>query len=110
MPGRLSRSEFRFQKRSRELGRVLEERRHLLKFSRSELSERSRISPAAIQAIEKNTTQDPGLFTVIALAVALNLDLGDMMRSLTVPVKAKDIEPLAFRPARAPDVAEGRTG
>ncbi|SKR11087.1 Uncharacterised protein [Mycobacteroides abscessus subsp. abscessus] len=77
---------------------MLKRQRELLKLSRRELSARSRVSAATIQAIEGESVKDPGLFTVIALGVALQIDLGSMMRSLTEPIQP---QPLVEPPASA---------
>lgn len=93
MAGRHPKASFRFTERSRDLSHVLRRQRtEVLKISRRELAERSQVAESSIQAIEDGRTCEPGLFTVIALAIALQLDLGDMMRSLTGPVPRKPLE------------------
>ncbi|MFB9073179.1 helix-turn-helix domain-containing protein [Citricoccus parietis] len=94
MVGRRSKGTFPYAERSLELGRLLKsERQHVLKISRRELAERSGVAESSIQAIEDGRTLEPGLFTVISLGVALGLDLGDMMRSLTGAVHRKTLSP-----------------
>ena len=99
-PGRLRKEAVPYQERCEELRRILRSRRELLKFSRKELSARSGVSASTIQAIEDGRVVDPGLFTVISLGVALRIDLGPMMRSLTRPIDPQPInEPGATAPA-----------
>ncbi len=49
------------------------------------------MSVSTIRAIEEGRTVDPGLFTVISLAVALQIDLGPMMTSVTGPIRHKPL-------------------
>lgn len=82
--------------RSGQLREVLLRQRHqVLNISRAELAERSGISASTIRAIEEGRTLDPGLFTVISLAVALNLDLGRMMTSVTGPISPRPLHAAA---------------
>lgn len=74
---------------------LMKQRSKVLNISRAELAERSGISASTIRAIEEGRTLDPGLFTVISLAVALNLDLGRMMTSLTGPINPKPLHTTA---------------
>ena len=94
MAGRARKSVSPHRARSWALSALLRHQRtEVLKISRTELSRRSGVSTSNIQAIEDGRTIEPGLFTVIALAVALNLDLGPMMRSVTGPVRATPLAP-----------------
>jgi transcriptional regulator with XRE-family HTH domain len=91
--GRRSRDESPYLERSQALSSLLLHRRtHVLKISRRELSERTGVSTSNIQAIETGRTVEPGLFTVISLATALDLDLGEMMRTRTGPLRAKSLK------------------
>lgn len=96
--GRIRKEDLPYLERRGELSEVLKRQRELLKFSRKELSARAGVSAATIQAIEKGGVKDPGLFTVIALGIALRIDLGPMMRSLTGPIRPV---PLTEPPAAA---------
>lgn len=88
MVGRHPKGESPYTERSASLSGVLRDQRvKVLKISRVELSARSGVSSSNIQAIETGRTQEPGLFTVIALAVALNLDLGHMMKTVAGPIR-----------------------
>jgi transcriptional regulator with XRE-family HTH domain len=99
-PGRLRKEDVPYQERREELRKILRSRRDLLKFSRKELSARSGVSASTIQAIEDGRVVDPGLFTVISLGVALRIDLGPMMSSLTRPIDPQLInEPGETAPA-----------
>jgi len=81
--------------RSIELRSLLKQQRHeVLKISRIELAARSGVRASTIQAIEGGRVNDPGLFTVIALGIALQIDLGSMMRSLTGPIRPKPLNDL----------------
>lgn len=90
-PGRLRKEAVPYQQRRAELRKILRDRRDLLNFSRKELAARSGVSASTIQAIEDGRVIDPGLFTVISLGVALRIDLGPMMRSLTGPIDPQPI-------------------
>ncbi|QZT57115.1 helix-turn-helix domain-containing protein [Mycolicibacterium austroafricanum] len=102
-PGRPRKEDVPYQERRAELRKILKSRRELLKYSRKELSARSGVSASTIQAIEDGRVVDPGLFTVISLGVALRIDLGPMMRSLTGPI---DPQPL-IEPAETPTSVDG---
>ncbi|WP_120494695.1 helix-turn-helix domain-containing protein [Microbacterium phyllosphaerae] len=92
MVGRHPKAAFPYAMRSGNLRDVLlHQRSQVLKISRTELATRSRVSVSTIRAIEEGRTLDPGLFTVISLAVALNLDLGQMMTSVTGPIRARPL-------------------
>ncbi len=84
MAGRRKKADFAHLQRSSELANAL--RRHrceVLNISRNELSKASGVSAASIQAIEDGRTVDPGVFTVMALAVAMHLDISGVLKSLT---------------------------
>ncbi|MDR7188149.1 hypothetical protein J2Y46_000965 [Microbacterium sp. BE35] len=51
------------------------------------------MSASNIQAIEDGRTLDPGLFTVVQLAVAMHLDLSAVMRSLDGPLPPVPLHP-----------------
>lgn len=92
MVGRRPKSEFAYSMRSDRLRTVLlNQRKKVLHLSRAELSERASVSVSTIRAIEEGRTVDPGLFTVISLAVALQIDLGPMMTSVTGPIRHKPL-------------------
>ncbi|WP_082965517.1 helix-turn-helix domain-containing protein [Gordonia sp. 852002-51296_SCH5728562-b] len=104
--GRHSRADFKHESRSQELRLALRKQRsEVLKISRSELAARSGVSASTIQAIESGRAKEPGVFTVVSLAVALNLDLGPMMRSLTAPIRLRPLvsEPSVSGPRQSPD-------
>lgn len=89
--GRTCQKDLPYQERREALRLLLGHRRKLLKFSRKELSARSGVSASTIQAIEEGRVVDPGFFTVIALGVALRIDLSPMMRSLTGPISPQPL-------------------
>lgn len=63
----------------------------VLKISRTELARRSHVSASNIQAIEAGRTLDPGVFTVVQLAVAMHLDISAVVRSLDGPLNPKPL-------------------
>jgi hypothetical protein len=88
MAGRAKRTSFPFVERSQQLSSALHHQRaNVLKISRAELSRRSGVSASNIQAIEDGRTLDPGLFTVVQLAVAMHLDVSAVMKSLHGPLR-----------------------
>lgn len=92
MPGRRPRSEFSHLERSAAVREALrDQRENVLKISRAELAKRSGVAASSIQAIEDGRTLDPGLFTVVSLAVALHIDLSDVMLSLQGPVRVRPL-------------------
>lgn len=92
MSGRPKRVDSAHFERGQELGRVLHRQRtEVLKLSRQELARRASVAPSTIQAIEDGRSTEPSVFTVIALAVALNLDLGSMMSTLTGPIRPRPL-------------------
>lgn len=76
-----------------------DQRVNVLKISRHELSARTGVSASNIQAIETGRTVEPGLFTVISIAIGLNLDLSEMMRSKTGPLRPRPLSPVEQPPA-----------
>ena len=94
MAGRARREDFALSERSQQLRELLKKQRtEVLKISRTELARRSRVSASNIQAIENGRTLDPGLFTVVRLAVAMHLDLSAVMRSLDGPLQTVPLHP-----------------
>lgn len=98
MSGRRSKQDSPYLERSKELRELLlRQRVEVLKISRKELSLRAGVSQGTIQAIEKGQVTEPGLFTINSLGVALQLDLGGMMSSISGPIRAKALHPSANR-------------
>ncbi|WP_094764334.1 helix-turn-helix domain-containing protein [Luteococcus japonicus] len=92
MVGRPTRADSRFRERGIQLGELLrEQREEVLKISRRELAARSQVSAATIQAIETGRVVEPGIFTVAALAVALQIDLSPAVQSLTAPLQRRPL-------------------
>lgn len=54
--------------------------------SRKEIAERAGISESTLQKIEDGRSPNPGIFTVAAIAVALDLDVTDLLRRRTGPL------------------------
>lgn len=72
------------------------EARKKAKLSRNELAARSGVNASTIQKIEDHKSANPGIFTVAALAVALDLDVTDLLRrrtGLLKPMKLSVSEP-----------------
>ncbi|WP_370544352.1 helix-turn-helix domain-containing protein [Frondihabitans sp. VKM Ac-2883] len=61
------------------------------KISQLELARRAGVSVGTVRQIEKNVVKEPGLFTIIDIAVALRLDLSEMMTTKTGPLRARTI-------------------
>jgi len=70
------------------------QRQAVVKVSRPELSVRSGVSAAQIKAIEDGVTVEPGVFTVAALAIALDLDLTDLMRQRAGRLRSRRLSAL----------------
>ncbi|MFG6402454.1 multiprotein-bridging factor 1 family protein [Microbacterium sp. P04] len=87
MAGRLKSAELPYLERSPQLCAVLRKTREQANFSRNELAVRSGVKASTIQKIEDGNSANPGIFTVAALAVALDLDLSDLLRRRTGPLK-----------------------
>jgi transcriptional regulator with XRE-family HTH domain len=78
--------------RGQQLGALLLQRRlEAPKLSRRELAELSGVSASNIQAIEGGAVTEPGFFTVVSLAEALDLDISQATRSLTSPLVFVDL-------------------
>lgn len=54
-------------------------RKEKLNWSRAELAKQSGIHESTIAKIEENSNENPGVFTVAALAIAMRVDLGDLL-------------------------------
>jgi transcriptional regulator with XRE-family HTH domain len=61
------------------------------KLSRRELADLSGVSASNIQAIEGGAVTEPGFFTVVTLAWALELDISRAARSLNEPLVFVDV-------------------
>jgi transcriptional regulator with XRE-family HTH domain len=82
MAGRRKRENSLFQERSSQLRELLRHQREsVILISRKELAARSGVPASSIRAIETGTTLEPGVFTVAAIAIALNLDIAEVVRS-----------------------------
>jgi len=74
---------FKFERASATLravsfGAVIKRRREALGLTLEQLAERARLSPNYVGTIEKGT-RDPSLSTVLALAKALRVPVGDLL-------------------------------
>ncbi|MDQ1176327.1 helix-turn-helix transcriptional regulator [Microbacterium sp. SORGH_AS_0421] len=83
MSGRLRREKMLNLHRSEHLCAALRRAREQAKLSRAELAARSGVNASTIQKIEDGRSANPGVFTVAALAVALDLDISDVVRRRT---------------------------
>lgn len=90
MTGRKRRDELQYLQRSDELCASLRNARvRVAKYSRKELAARSGVSESTIQKIEEGKSANPGVFTIAALAVALDLDITDLLRRRTGPLRSR---------------------
>lgn len=76
------------QDRREELGHAVREARKEIPLSVRELAARTHVSESAIRKIEGGKIPNPGLFTIAALAITLNLDISETLRSFTEPLQA----------------------
>lgn len=60
-----------------------------VRMSRKELAKRAGLNESTIQKIEDGRSSNPGIFTVAAIAVALDLDVTDLLRSRTGPLTVR---------------------
>lgn len=60
--------------------------------TREELAARAGVTSSSIRAIEDGRTLEPGIFTVAALAVALDLDVTDLLRNRTGPIRVRQMQ------------------
>lgn len=82
--------------RSDSLARVIKSARTgYVNISRKELAKRSGLNESTIQKIEDGRSPNPGIFTVAAIAVALDLDVTDLLRSRTGPLPLKRLSQTA---------------
>jgi len=92
MPNRRRRDESPNLVRSEALSKLIRTRREKVeKISQTELARRAGVSVGTIRQIENNVVKEPGLFTIIDIAVALRLDLSEMMTTKTGPLRARSI-------------------
>lgn len=83
--------------RSTELCEALRSARVKAKLSRAELAARASVNASTIQKIEEGRSANPGVFTVAALAVALDLDLADVLRRRTGRLRTGKLSALEAR-------------
>lgn len=78
--------------RSQDMREALVRARTLpVKISRAELAARSGVSESTIEKIESGKSANPGVFTLAALAVALDLDVSDLLRQRTGPLRPRPL-------------------
>lgn len=87
MSGRRRTEDLPYLQRSSDLCAAILDARKKAKFTRNELAARSGVNASTIQKIEDRKSANPGIFTVAALAVALDLDVTDLLRKRTGPLK-----------------------
>ena len=67
---------------SARLGTTVRKYRQQLSWSQQRLADQAGVSYATIRALETGVTQDPGVFTLLALADALQVPLADLVTTL----------------------------
>lgn len=75
MPNRARREQSRHAEAGRQLGAALKRARLERGLSQQDVATRARVAIGTVRAIEGRRTLEPGFFTVVALAMALELDL-----------------------------------
>ncbi|KJL22955.1 anaerobic benzoate catabolism transcriptional regulator [Microbacterium oxydans] len=73
-----------------------------VKMSRKELAKRSGVNESTIQKIEDGRSPNPGIFTIAAIAVELGLDVTDLLRRRTGPLRPQSL-PRPAAPKSADD-------
>ena len=79
MPNRPTRDVNPHREEAARLGRELKSRREDFKLSQQALAERAGIAIGTVRALESGRTVDPGLFTIINVVRALELQLEDVL-------------------------------
>jgi len=92
MAGRPARAQRATHARGQALGALLLRRRtEPPRLSRRELAVLSGVSASNIQAIETGMVTEPGLFTIVTMATALDLDISQAFRSVDSPMEFVDL-------------------
>lgn len=81
MPGRPKREDSRHAQASRRLARDLKTARVERKMTQQALATEAGISIGTVRKVEDNEVVEPGLFTVLAIARALDYDIEHFFRS-----------------------------
>lgn len=82
MPNRASRESSRYRDHARHLASTLKAARQQQALSQQELAQRANVAIGTVRAIEAGRTVEPGFFTVLALAHALNMDVPALLQAV----------------------------
>ena len=77
--GRRLKQDDPYKETSARLGTTVRKYRHQLSWSQQHLADQAGVSYATVRALETGVTQDPGVFTLLALADALQIQLADLV-------------------------------
>lgn len=81
MPNRASRESSRYRDHARHLASTLKTARQRQALSQQELAQRANVAIGTVRAIEAGRTVEPGFFTVLALAHALDMDMPTLLQA-----------------------------
>jgi transcriptional regulator with XRE-family HTH domain len=82
MPNRSKREQSPHREAAAELGRRLRAAREGKQMSQQHLAARASVAIGTVRALERARSVDPSFFTVLALARALELDVGDLIATV----------------------------
>ena len=78
--GRATRAESRFRAEAQELANLLRETRERLDLTQEQLASRAQVAVSTLRKIETGRVVEPGYFTVLYLALELQIKLEDLAR------------------------------
>jgi transcriptional regulator with XRE-family HTH domain len=79
VPNRASRESSRYRDQARHLASTLKAARRDRALSQQDLAQRANVAIGTVRALEAGRTVEPGFFTVLALAQALNMDIPSLL-------------------------------
>lgn len=82
MPNRRKREHVPHRDSAARLGAYLRDARESRQLTQQQLADLASVAIGTVQALERKRSVDPSLFTVIALARALSLDLPDVLATV----------------------------
>ena len=82
MPNRASRESSRYRDHARQLASTLKTARQQQALSQQDLAQLANVAIGTVRALEAGRTVEPGFFTVLALAYALNLDVPTLLQAV----------------------------
>jgi transcriptional regulator with XRE-family HTH domain len=81
VPNRASRESSRYRDHARHLASTLKSARQQQALSQQELAQRANVAIGTVRALEAGRTVEPGFFTVLVLAHALDMDIPTLLEA-----------------------------